>query len=321
MDGAGAAPIPDATVAIVGNRIVAVGRSMDLSISPEATVIDAKGGTILPGIIDSHVHTTSDPAVRRSILVGGVTSICDLGSVKTAMSQFDQGYIGQEPVARGFRAGPILTAPGGLPDALFSAAITSVLTGLLPSGLIDRARKCGWLAQVGRALDKVTKSATTGRTGLNYEVASPEAARAAVVDLLDHRAGVIKIFMQQKVDEQVYPILSLETVQAIVQAAHTRGVLVRAHVWNIPPMDIALAGGVDVIEHVPKPTISPADIKAIMASSDPLSAARRILAPQMAARDRQLRQMVAQGIVLVPTLERVRWNHHQASTPTPEAEA
>jgi hypothetical protein len=187
IDGTGACPIPGAIVAVDGNRIVAVGRSADFAISPEATIIDAKGGTILPGIIDSHVHTTSDPAVRRSILVGGVTSICDLGSVKSAMPQFEQDYMDQEPVARGFRTGPMLTVPGGLPDALFNAAITSVLTGvceMLPSGLIDRARKWGWLAQMGRILDKATKLGTTGRAGLNYEVTSPEEAGTAVADLM-----------------------------------------------------------------------------------------------------------------------------------------
>jgi imidazolonepropionase-like amidohydrolase len=323
VDGTGASPVPGAMVGINGNRIVAVGRSTDLTISPKAAVIDAREGTILPGIIDSHVHTTSAPAVRRSILLGGITSTCDLGSAKNAMPQFEQDYLDQEPVARGFRAGPILTAPGGLPDALFRAAVTSVLTRLWESlfpNWTEKARKRELLAKVGRWLSKVAKPAKAVHAGLNYEVANPEEAQAAVTDLLNQGADVIKIFLHQKANGRAYPILSQETVQALVQAAHSHGVPVRAHVWEIPPADIALAGGVDVIEHVPKTTISPAEMKEITASRDPLSAARQIIAPQMEARDRQLERMVAQGIVLVPTLARYRWDLDQASVSEPEAE-
>lgn len=326
VDGTGAPPIHGGAVVVDGKRIVAVGRSAELGIRPEALVFDARGGTVLPGIIDSHVHATSDPAVRRRFLTSGVTSACDLGSPKSAMPQFAQDRVGPERVARGFRAGPMVTAPGGLPDALLYAATASVLTKLgeaIAPNLTERARKwkgLGGLAQVGRRLLKAAKPRLADGTGLNYEVATPEEAQAAVADLLDRGADVIKVFLHHMVDGRAYPILSEETLRALVNAAHAHGVLVRAHVWEIPPADIALAGGVDVIEHVPKPNISPAEMTEILASGDPLSAVRRIVAPQMRARDRQFREMVDRGIVLVPTIERFRWDLEHDRIPEPEAD-
>jgi imidazolonepropionase-like amidohydrolase len=118
IDGTGADPIPDGIVIIEGQRIVAAGREADIAIPSGAQVIDAQGGTILPGLIDSHVHNTWSPKVRREFLELGVTSVCDMGSPIERMPDFEQDTWKGQPVARGFRAGPIFTAPGGLPDAI-----------------------------------------------------------------------------------------------------------------------------------------------------------------------------------------------------------
>ncbi|UCE60211.1 MAG: amidohydrolase family protein [Phycisphaerales bacterium] len=117
IDGTAGQPIPDGIVVIEKDRIVRVGRASDIPVPPEARILDAKDGTILPGMIDSHVHTTWIPRVRRRFLELGVTAVCDLGSQIRRMSKFAQEDWNGQPVARGFRAGPIVTAPGGLPDA------------------------------------------------------------------------------------------------------------------------------------------------------------------------------------------------------------
>lgn len=61
IDGTGAAPIPDGVVLVQGGRIVAVGRAADVALPPDALVLDAEGGAILPGLIDSHVHSAWSP--------------------------------------------------------------------------------------------------------------------------------------------------------------------------------------------------------------------------------------------------------------------
>ena len=79
IDGTGSDPIPNGFVAVQGDRILAVGRSVDFVIPDDLPVIDASSGTILPGIINSHSHKDSGAATRRSLfLLDGVTSVCDM---------------------------------------------------------------------------------------------------------------------------------------------------------------------------------------------------------------------------------------------------
>lgn len=119
IDGTGVDPIPDGFVAVHGNRIVAVGPSADFRIPEDAVVIDARGGAILPGVINAHSHRVALAATRRHLfLLDGVTSVCDLGDLLSRMNQFHQEEIESGPAARGFNAGPIITAPGGYPLSL-----------------------------------------------------------------------------------------------------------------------------------------------------------------------------------------------------------
>lgn len=281
VDGRGSEPVHDGIVVIVGDRITYVGRSADYSQPSNAQVIDAHGGSILPGIIDSHVLDASDPAIRREFLVSGVTTVCNLGSPLGEMTQFGKNYIDQGPVARGYRSGPMITAPGGLPDTVLQA-------------------------------------------NLNYEVKTPEEARAAVVDLHDHGADVIKVLLQEEYGGVTYPMLGEDELAAIVEEAHTLGLLVRAHVTYASLLGMAVQAGVDTIQHVPfniarsgSHSISDAQLLAFLQSSDPLQYFFTELYPDY---EDQLRMMVEAGIVMVPTLDRAYGEYYRTSNPTREQE-
>ena len=57
IDGTGAAAIPAGAVLLQDNTIRQVGRKKDIRLpAAQITMIDAHGGTILPGMIDTHVH-------------------------------------------------------------------------------------------------------------------------------------------------------------------------------------------------------------------------------------------------------------------------
>jgi enamidase len=85
-------PILDADTAVAdGDRIVAVGKEKDIDISGATTTIDAKGTTLAPGLIDSHVHPVCGDWTPRqnqlgwidSYLNGGVTAMISAGEVHT----------------------------------------------------------------------------------------------------------------------------------------------------------------------------------------------------------------------------------------------
>ena len=56
IDAIGRAPMEDAVIVIEGERIKAVGKRGEVAAPPNARVIDVKGKTILPGLIDGHCH-------------------------------------------------------------------------------------------------------------------------------------------------------------------------------------------------------------------------------------------------------------------------
>ncbi len=253
IDGTGAPPIPDGVVAIDGERIVAVGQLADYIFPDEVMVIDAGGGTILPGVFNAHVHLADAAMTRRELfLLDGVTSVCDMAAWLIDMPDFEQEdtYLG--PAARGFKSGPIITAPGGHPGP-------------------DH----GYF--------------------LSYEVIGVEEAKAAVDDLYSRGADYIKVALEPGFMQERLPVLGLDELQSIVAAAHTHGLLVRVHVTSSDMLEIALLSDIDVIEHVPMPSFSPADLETYFGTPD---------APQLPYEYvEQLHRMIDQDIVMVPTLD------------------
>jgi imidazolonepropionase-like amidohydrolase len=119
IDGTGAEPIPDGVVVIHDKRILAVGEASDFRLPAGVNIIDAQGGTILPGLINAHVHHSAPVEQRRRFLEEGVTSVCDLGTPLREMPLFVETESTTGRAARVFYAGPIITAPGGYPDGLY----------------------------------------------------------------------------------------------------------------------------------------------------------------------------------------------------------
>lgn len=78
IDGRGGAPIEDAVVVVRGNRIAAVGRRGQVPVPAGANVIQTSGRTILPGLIDMHLH--SRPWKFPLYLAHGVTTVGDIHS-------------------------------------------------------------------------------------------------------------------------------------------------------------------------------------------------------------------------------------------------
>ena len=213
--------MPEATIMIDGNRIVAVGPGITIPVPSEAHVLDAAGRGVLPGLIDLHVHLTfyhlrSDITVEgkptyndpRVVLVGawhmeqlldaGITTVRDLGSCDHLV--FDLKWALGEGLVRG----PRIWAAGRL---------------IVPTGGHGSANP-----------------------GLALEVDGVAAVRHAVREEVKAGADLIKLgYLQDEWD--------VDEFQAAVDQAHRMGRKVACHVNYPPSITNALNAGVDSIEH------------------------------------------------------------------------
>ena len=129
IDGTGRVPIDDAVVLIDGERIDAVFRRGEMEFPADTEVVDISGSTVIPGLIDCHVHVgvladnsflqVKDPTgladlFMTTLLSHGVTTVRDTGN-------FDPGEVfrtfkaGRANWPRFFGAGTILDGPADPP--------------------------------------------------------------------------------------------------------------------------------------------------------------------------------------------------------------
>ncbi len=154
IDGLGCDPIEKGTILIERDRITAVGKDSDVSIPRGARVADAAGRTVLPGMIDCHVHSTyrardirkhltNTPTynvlrsthILEETLACGVTTARDMGGA-------DAGF--REAIADGLIKGPrllisivMISQTGGHGDSWVPAGVRLQKRAWLPSGVCD----------------------------------------------------------------------------------------------------------------------------------------------------------------------------------------
>jgi imidazolonepropionase-like amidohydrolase len=108
IDGRGGPPIVDAVVVVSGEKIIAAGPRASTPVPKSAEVIDAKGLSLLPGMIDSHFHLDGDDSLPSLYLGHGVTSVRDPGAWIEA---YDAVRKSGQMIPRLFLAGPHLDSP------------------------------------------------------------------------------------------------------------------------------------------------------------------------------------------------------------------
>ena len=115
--------LPEMTVVVKGDRIVALGPAATTATPAGATVIDATGKSVLPGLWEMHLHLggSSETAVGAMQLASGITTARDLASdVDVAVSQRDRA-------AQGALLSPRLILAGFLEGPGFWAGPTAAL--------------------------------------------------------------------------------------------------------------------------------------------------------------------------------------------------
>ncbi|MDF0531168.1 amidohydrolase family protein [Tsukamurella sp. 8F] len=221
FDGTDPVTIDDPVVLIEDGRIVAVTQGL-ASVPPDAMLLDLPGTTLIPGLVDPHVHlaldASADPvsalasrdddevveaitSAGRAQLSAGVTTVRDLG---------DRGYLslGLPPrpaLPTVVSAGPPITIAGG---------------------------HCHFLGGVAHGVDGV---------------------RAAVREHADRGVAVIKVIASGGTltagsdprTDQFTP----DELAALVDEAHRHGLPVTAHAHATTAIEAAVAAGVDGLEH------------------------------------------------------------------------
>ncbi|MCU0260858.1 MAG: amidohydrolase family protein [Ilumatobacteraceae bacterium] len=237
VDGTGAAPVDDTAVLVHGDSIVAVGPTAEVTASApaDAVAIDATGRTIMPGLIDAHLHVTFDdvqsndelffhrqPALAAlvtafnlpKLLRAGVTSFFDPDTVHGIGPQvrdaIEAGVIDGPRMATGVQA--LLTSVGGTAGRL-----------------IPDEGEVGYAAVVNTIDEMVT---TTRRQ-------------------IKHGADWIKIHATGSIPRHdgELQVWTYDELRAVCDTAHELGVPVTAHCRNASSTRDAARAGVDLILH------------------------------------------------------------------------
>jgi imidazolonepropionase-like amidohydrolase len=223
-------------VLVRGDRITDVGATVP--IPSGARVLDLSSSTVLPGMIDAHVHVNT----------GGVTQ------AQRALRALANAHIDLEA---GFTTVLDMDSRGGF--------YTVDLRDAINSGIVQGPR----MQVVGQSINqRATNYYTDAQSGRFYEgytegknVNSPWLARTAVREAKLHGVDYIKIYTTQDFAGTVHmwkpdatlvnsPSLTPEEVETIVDEAHRLGLKVACHAYGGEGMNSCINAGVDAPNHL-----------------------------------------------------------------------
>ncbi|MFC0041823.1 amidohydrolase family protein [Actinomadura rayongensis] len=212
----GETPLGVTTVVLDGGRITQVGGEPPAG----ARIHDARGATLLPGLIDAHVHTQ-----RESLALAlrfGVTTELEMQGTNTRNNRAD--ISADDSVADVRSSGFAITPPGGHPSELFPEDFRP---GPPPG-------------------------ARSGRPPLMPFSSTPEEAVAFVPKLIEQGADYIKFMVDDGTVEghPGLPMLDQATLNAGVAEAKRHGMLTIAHALTIDATRMAVEAGIDGLAHL-----------------------------------------------------------------------
>ena len=222
---------------IVENNIISyVGKQDSQPLPTDATVLDLSGHTLLPGLMDMHVHLTSDADVHGYRRLKISTPRSAITGVKNAHTTLMAGFTTVRNVG----------APGYADVALRDAINEGDIIG--PRMYVS-----------GPSIGVTGGHCDNNLLPFEYNVTSegvadgPWAVRTKVRQNIKYGADVIKfcatggvLSKGTKVGAQQF---SFAEMQALITEAHLRGLTVAAHAHGTNGINDAIRAGVDSIEH------------------------------------------------------------------------
>ncbi len=242
VDGTGAKPRDDVDVLVTGDRIATIGPG--LAAPAGATVIDLGGRTLLPGLIDAHVHLTTSPP--PSYAQGVVEEIRDhdadraLEGVANAWATLAAGFTTVRNVGGGF-------ADRALRDAIDAGKVPGPRMLVANHSIGISGGHCD---DTNTFRPGVLPEAESFRWGL---ADGPDEVRKAVRYQIKHGADVIKLCttggVMSQGDAVGSPQLTLAEMKAAVDEAVRADRKVAAHAHGNLGIREAIEAGVHSIEH------------------------------------------------------------------------
>ena len=235
----GKPPLGASTVIVDNGRILEV-RQGHVAPPPGSRLIDLADKTVLPGLIDSHVHLDSDRGGEQELLAKTRDDL--------PLQAFEAQMNGMKTLRAGFTTVRNLGDDDGITLALRDAI------------------KRGWV-QGPRILDAASSISTTGghmdgRGALNDQLAahlpepenlcdSVESCRRVVRRQIDRGADVIKFATTGGVNSGTGLATRMfeDEAKALVATAHAYGRKVVVHAHGADGVKLALRAGADSIEH------------------------------------------------------------------------
>ena len=102
---------PAQAVLVMGDRITEIGAAGALSAPPGVLVIDGQGKTLMPGLIDAHIHL-HDESELAAYLAHGVTGVRNMSGYPFHLRLTDLKAKGQLLAPDFITTGPMLNSPG-----------------------------------------------------------------------------------------------------------------------------------------------------------------------------------------------------------------
>jgi imidazolonepropionase-like amidohydrolase len=240
VDGTGAPPVGDAAVVIEDGRITYAGPvAAAPPAPPEARRIDARGGTIMPGLVEAHFHPTyfNVAALEDLDIKYPVEYVTLLASVNAKLA-LECGYTAA-------RSGGCLFNV----DVWLKKAIEKDLV-LGPRLAASGREICG----VGGLMDWNPDFRKIGMDGLVLLVNGPDEARAAVRKLVKDGVEWVKTYptgdaAAPDVNDHHTLCMTFEEMHAVVGTAHNHGLKVTGHCRANQGIKNALRAGYDTLEH------------------------------------------------------------------------
>lgn len=115
IDGTGAPPRPNATIVLVGDRIVWAGGQRDVPVPADARVVDIRGKFVVPGLWDTHSHGSDIVDIFPPLFVAnGVTGVREMWGYAENRAIRDQIEAGELLGPRMIMASSIIDGPVSL---------------------------------------------------------------------------------------------------------------------------------------------------------------------------------------------------------------